>query len=158
MAAKTKTQTNSVPSKSILARLGDGTIQVTLTISRADVDKKREESLKQLIEEIEVPGFRKGKVPKDAALKHIEQQKLYEHMLQFLLPEAYSKAVQEHGLRPILAPRFELVSVEDGKDWQVRAITCELPEIDVKDYKKALNGKGTSKIVLPKDAKDESAD
>lgn len=142
MAAKISTS-------SVLARLGDGTVQLTLIIPQAAVDKKREESLKKMIAEVEVPGFRKGKAPQDTALKHIEQQKLYEHMLQFLLPEAYSKAVQEHSLRPILAPRFELVSVEDGKDWQVRAITCELPSINVKDYKKALQGKGKPKIIVP---------
>lgn len=158
-AKKSTTKSASVGTKSVLAKLQDGTVQLTLTIPQAAVDKKREESLKKLVAEIEVPGFRKGKVPQDTALKQIEQQKLYEHMLQFLLPEAYSKAAQEHNLRPILAPRFELVSVKDGEDWQVRAITCELPSVDVKDYKKALKGKGRPKIVLPKNEKSkQSAD
>lgn len=126
--------------KSTLARQDDGTVQLTLSIPYELVKDKREEALKHLIETLEVPGFRKGKAPKDVALKHIEQQQLYNHMLQHLLPEAYAQAVDEHNLQPILAPRFELVSMEEGEDWQVRATTCELPEVDLGDYKKVILG------------------
>jgi FKBP-type peptidyl-prolyl cis-trans isomerase (trigger factor) len=161
MAAKKQTnKAKSVPTSSVVARLDDGTVQVTMTIAQSLVEEKKELALKQLIEELQVPGFRKGKAPKDAAIKHIEQQKLYEHMLRFLLPEAYAQAVEQHNLRPILAPRFELVSVDDNTDWTVRAITCELPSIDVKDYKKALTGKGKAKIAVPgkKDDDESKAD
>ena len=152
-AKKSKSTPKNVQSSAVVARLDDGTVQVTMTIPYSLVEEKKELALKQLIEDLQVPGFRKGKAPKDAAVKHIEQQKLYEHMLRFLLPEAYAQAVEKHGLRPILAPRFELVSVDDDTDWTVRAITCELPSVDVKDYKKALKGKAKPKIIVPKRSK-----
>ena len=132
--------------KSVLARSDDGTVQLTITIPQTQVAQAREEALRHMSENLEIPGFRKGKAPRDIALKHIEQQKLTEHMLQHLLPEVYAQAVEEHKLRPVLAPRFELVSMDDpssaeaSKDWQVRAITCELPEITLGDYKSSLKG------------------
>ena len=123
---------------SVLARSDDGTVQLTITIPQVQVESSREEALRHMTENLEVPGFRKGKAPRDIALKHIEQQKLTEHMLQHLLPEVYANSVEEHKLQPVLAPRFELISLEDGKDWTVRAITCELPEITLGDYKASL--------------------
>lgn len=144
-------QTKSV-STSVVARLDDNTIQVTITIPYSKVVEKKELALRQLIEELQVPGFRKGKVPKDAAIKHIEQQKLYEHMLRFLLPEAYAESVEKHTLKPILAPRFELVSVNDDSDWTVRAITCELPLFEMGNYKSSIKDTAKTKADHTKDA------
>ncbi|MBI2007545.1 MAG: hypothetical protein HYS83_02505 [Candidatus Blackburnbacteria bacterium] len=125
---------------SVLARQEDGTVQITITIPQDIVRANKEKALKHLVENLEVPGFRKGKAPQDVALKHIETQKLYEHMLQHILPEVYATAVEEYKLKPVLAPRFELVTVDENKDWQIRAITCELPEINLGDYKQTIKG------------------
>ncbi|MAG59806.1 hypothetical protein CMO96_03400 [Candidatus Woesebacteria bacterium] len=149
-------QATKNPNKSVLARQEDGTVQLTINIPQALVQEKKKEALRHIIEELEVPGFRKGKVPEDVALKHIEKQKLYEHVLQHVLPEVYTKAVQEHSLRPAIGPRFELISTDDDKDWSVRATTCELPEINLGDYKKAISdAKSSGKIWVP--GKDSSA-
>lgn len=135
---------------SVLARQDDGTVQITITIPQDVVRANKEEAFKQLVENLEIPGFRKGKAPQDVALKHIDTQKLYEHILQRLLPEAYAVAVEEHKLQPILAPRFELVAIEEDKDWQIRAITCELQEINLGDYKKTIKATATAgKIWVP---------
>lgn len=139
---------------SVLARQEDGTIQITITIPQEVVRINKEEAFKYFVENLEIPGFRKGKAPQDVALKHIDTQKLYEHMLQRLLPEVYASSIEEHKLQPVLAPRFELLSTEEGKDWQVRAITCELPEINLRDYKQNIKtGVATGKIWVP--GKDE---
>lgn len=125
---------------SVLATQEDGTVQLTITVPYALVKEKREEALSHLIQGLEVPGFRKGKVPRDVALKHIEQQQLSNHLLQHLLPEAYTQAIEEHKLQPVLSPRFELVKIDEGEDWVVRGITCELPEVNLGDYKKEILG------------------
>lgn len=150
--------------KSVLATSDDGTVQLTITIPQAQVAEAKKEALKHIIEGLEVPGFRKGKVPEDIAQRHIEKQKLYEHALQHLLPEAYRQAVQEHSLKPVISPRFELLSTDDdsprgeaGKDWSVRATTCELPEITLGDYKKIITGSAKAQdIWVP--GKDPSGD
>lgn len=123
---------------SVLARQDDGTVQITMTIPNELVRKKKEEALSHIAETLEVSGFRKGKAPQDIALKHIDVQKLYEHTLQHLLPEAYADAVEEHKIQPILAPRFELLSIKEDSDWQIRAITCEIPKVDLGDYRQEI--------------------
>lgn len=130
--------------KAVLARLDDGTIQLTISIPLDIVQKTQEKVIEEFVKEIDVPGFRKGKAPADLAAKRLDRQKIYEHTLQHLLPEFYADAVQAHDLRPVLAPRFELISVEDDKDWEVRAVTCELPEIELGDYKVKVKAKVVS--------------
>lgn len=134
--------------KAVLARLDDGTIQITLSIPQEKIAQAQEEVIAEFVKEIEVPGFRKGKAPLDIATKRLDKQKVYEHSLQHLLPEAYANAIEGHQLRPILAPRFELISVEEDKDWVVRAITCEVPSIDLGDYKKAIKDSGKVDLIL----------
>lgn len=125
---------------SVVAKQDDGTVQITITIPNELVREKKEEALSHITETLEVSGFRKGKVPQDIALKHIDTQKLYEHTLQRLLPEAYADAIEEHKIQPILAPRFELLSIKEDSDWQIRAITCELPKVNLGDYKQTIKG------------------
>lgn len=149
MAAKSAKSIES--NHAVLARTEDGTIQLTLTIPNELVQAKKEEALKTLAEKLEIPGFRKGKAPVDLAEKRIDKQDLYNEMLSRMLPDVYADAVEEHKLRPILAPHFEILSVsEENDNWIVRATTCELPTVDVGDYKKTIRGElQAGSIVLP---------
>lgn len=161
MAAKTEEKSSKKSSdnnqyKFVVARTDDGTVQVTVSIPYSIVQSKKEEALKHLIENLEVPGFRKGKAPTDVASKHIDTKKLYEHTLQYLLPEIYEQAIKEYSLKPIINPKFELVSADEGKDWNIRVITSELPEVNLGDYKKTVKEAGkTESIWVP--GKDSSA-
>ncbi|OGY08187.1 MAG: hypothetical protein A2700_00310 [Candidatus Blackburnbacteria bacterium RIFCSPHIGHO2_01_FULL_44_64] len=147
---------------SVLARESNGNIQITLTIPHPLVQEEKEEALQTLTARLEIPGFRPGKAPRDIAEKRIDKQDLYNEMLQKLLPDVYADSVEEHNLRPILAPRFEIVSIDENNDWTVRALTCELPTVDVGDYRKNISGTlSASKIVVPgkndpKDKKESS--
>ena len=126
--------------KSVLAVTDDGTVQLTITIPRKVVESVREESLNHLISELEVAGFRKGRVSREIALKHIDAERLREHMIRHILPDAYGAAIKEHSIRPILLPKFELVKTEVETDWVVRATTCQLPEVELGDYKQMVSG------------------
>ena len=133
--------------KSVLAREDDGTIQLTLTIPQTEVKKTEQEVLVELAKTIEIPGFRRGHAPADQVKASISAQTILEKILSRVLPGAFQKAIGEHEIHPILSPRFELIKAplrqgseeQAGEgDWQVRAITCEAPEVELGDYKKEL--------------------
>ncbi len=134
MAGTKKQQTVS------LAREEDGTIQLTFTIIRNEVEKKLAEVASDMGQKMEVPGFRKGKAPLERIMNQIPREQLIEQGLRDILPKYFSDAVKKYKLKPAMYPKFELISAEEGKDWQIRAITCEIPEIKLNDYKKEVQG------------------
>jgi FKBP-type peptidyl-prolyl cis-trans isomerase (trigger factor) len=125
---------------SVVARESDGNIQITFSIPFSIVKAAEEESIKEFAKGTEIPGFRKGMAPVEKVAEKIPQNRLIEHSLSHILPKALSEAISENKLKIAVYPRFELISAEEGKDWQIRGITCELPEVELGDYKKAVEG------------------
>jgi len=120
---------------STLAKTDTGEVQLTITIPKAQVKKAYDEALKEAVKEVIVPGFRKGKAPQNLAEQRIDKSKLYERVLQQIVPQAYTQAIKEHKLAPIISPKVELLKAQEGQDWEFRATTCERPEVKLGDYK-----------------------
>ena len=135
---------------SVVAREADGNIQITFTIPSTVITKAQDETLLEFAKDAEIPGFRKGKAPLDKVAAKVSQNALIEHSLSHLLPSALGAVMTEHKLKLAIYPKFELVSAEVGKDWQIRGITCELPEVTLGDYKKVIQGENrAASIVVP---------
>lgn len=135
---------------SALQRQEKNTIILTLNVSVADVKKAYERVVDEAVKSAEIKGFRKGKAPRAKVEESLDKVKVNEEILRTVLPKAYADAVREHNIQPIVNPRIEIVSMEEGKDWQFRATTSEKPEIKLGDYKdkvKSITAK--SKIVIP---------
>lgn len=148
-------ETKKTPSSTTIARTDDGTIQFTVTIPWEKIASERKQVAMEMGGNIEIPGFRKGKAPVEKVIKHIPQEQLIEHTLSHLLPELVTEAIKEHKVSPAIYPRFEIISVKEGEDWQVRAITAEIPEIKLGDYKKAISGELASISIKKEPTKDE---
>jgi trigger factor len=133
------------PGKDIaVAKLDDGTVQITFIIPYAQVVKERAHVEKELTEGVEVPGFRKGKAPLEKALEKVPESTIIEHTLQHILPPLLGKAMTEEKLRLAIYPKFELLKANPDEDWMVRAISAELPEVKLGDYKKLIKGEAAS--------------
>lgn len=137
----------------------DGTLELTITIPKKKVTAGYEKSLDQFIKETEIKGFRKGKAPRKKVEEKIGKTKIYEEVLKSLIPEVYVEAVKEQNIKPIINPQISVVSLQEDKDWQIKAITCELPKVDLGDYKgEAKKALASEKIWVPgkdKEKKDE---
>ena len=145
----------SIDANSVVAKSTDGTIQITLSIPFKTINSARDEVIEKLSKNIQVPGFRKGKAPLNKIIEQIPEHKLLEETLNTVLPKSYIDALEKHKIKPAIYPKFELVKSEEGKDWQVRAITCEIPEIDLGNYKELIRSQKESTIWTPdKDKKD----
>lgn len=124
--------------QSVIAKTDTGEVQLTITVPQKEVAEVSDEVLEEAVKNTTVSGFRKGKAPKKIAREKLDKTKLYEQVLQRVISQTYIKALKRHGLKPILSPKVELLKVEEGKDWEFRAITCEAPAIDLGNYKEAL--------------------
>lgn len=121
-----------------LERQANGTISLTITIPWTRVAQVKEAVITELVQKIELPGFRKGKAPREVAEKKLDSGNVYKEVIQKLLPGAYSDAAREHNLHPIVLPKIEIVEAKEGSDWVIRAHTAEKPGVTLGDYKKAI--------------------
>ncbi len=138
--------------KNTMTTSPDGTIEFTITIPWADIQNTYKTVVTETASNAEIAGFRKGKAPKQMVEENIDKTKTYEETIKRLVPKAYTDAVQEHKIAPILMPQVELKDAQEGKDWVISAKTCERPNVTLKDYKKAisdLKAEKTKKIFVP---------
>lgn len=143
---------------SVIARESDGNIQITFTIPYGLIEKAQEETIAEMAKDVDIPGFRKGTAPISKVREKIPQGTLIEHSLGHILPKALSEAVTENKLKIAVYPRFELISAKENEAWQIKGITCELPEVTLGDYKKAVGGalRADSIIVPGKENKEKT--
>lgn len=153
----TKKANNKIKPTSTIARSDDGSIQITFTIPYSEIKENRLKATEELGKEMEIPGFRKGKAPTDKVIDSVDQNKLLEKTLAHILPKLLSDVITKNKLKPAIYPKFELIKANENEDWQIRAKTCELPEVKLGDYKKVIKDNiAPSKIWTPgKDKKDK---
>lgn len=133
-----------------IARKEDGTIILTITIPAGKIKTALEEVMVDVVKNAELPGFRKGMAPRKTVEEKVDKFKIQEDVLRKLLPETYLEAIKEHKLQPIMSPKVHVEKIEEGKDWEFTATTCELPEVKLNDYKKAIkSATAKSKIAVP---------
>lgn len=142
---------------SILAKQEDGTVQLTITIPASEVKKIYQEVLDQVAKDTQVAGFRKGKAPKKIVEDKADKTKIYEQVIQKIVPQAYLEEIKKHGLNPILSPKVELLKVKEDEDWEIRATTCERPNVELGSYKEEVRKTPSSaKIWTPETQKTQN--
>ena len=140
--------------KTAIAREDNGNIQITLNIPYKEIVQAKKIALEEIAKTTEVPGFRKGNAPIAQVEKHVSADKILQKALGKVLPKAFSNIVEKENIKPVVYPKFELINAKENEDWQVRAITCELPEVNLKDYKKIISGEAKSKAIWTPDKGD----
>ncbi len=135
---------------SAVERLPKSTIKITITLPWSEVKESYENVILEIVQEAEIAGFRKGKAPRKLVEEKTDKTKIYDEVINKLLPKAYADSIKDHSLNPIVSPRVKVTKADEGKDWQFEAITCEKPAIILKDYKGEISKlKKVKKIWVP---------
>ena len=109
--------------------------EILVDIAKEDVQKQYTASFEKLQQELTVEGFRKGKAPKAVAEKHLSKDKIYNDLVNTLLSKIYQDIIAKEQLKPVVAPKIELVKAKENEDWQVKITIAEKPIIEIGDYK-----------------------
>ncbi len=148
--------TKKTPNTTAMQKAEDGTITLTITLPQADIKKLWEEEVVLAVKHTKLPGFREGTAPRKLVEEKLDKEKIREEVLKKLLPQAYLAAVEENKIKPIINPKIHIEKLEDDKDWQFTAITCEVPEIKLNNYKEEVKKiTAKSKIIVPGKEKPE---
>ena len=85
--------------------------------------------------QITVPGFRKGKMPKQVFFQMYGEESLYQDALNIVLPEVFADAVAEAGVTTVGQPNIDAESMNKGEAWVLTAEVELAPEIELGEYK-----------------------
>lgn len=108
---------------------------LSVTVPAEKVDKAIDQAFKKVVKQINVPGFRKGKVPRQIFEQRFGVEALYQDAVDILLPEAYGKAIDETGIKPVDQPEINVTSIEKGEDMTFEANVVVEPEVELGNYK-----------------------
>jgi trigger factor len=108
---------------------------LTIEVEAAKVNEGLDAAFKKVVKQVNVPGFRKGKMPRGMFEKRFGVESLYQDALDFILPEAYAKAIEETGIDPIDRPEIDVEQMEKGKELIFTAKVQVKPEVKLGDYK-----------------------
>jgi trigger factor len=113
-------------------------VEVEISIQWDAVSAKRAEVIAQAIATVEVPGFRKGKAPRDLAEKQLNPDKVYEMTIRGVIPTIYDEIIAKEKLNPIASPSIDLKEAKENEPWKLTMTIPLIPVVKLKDYKKAI--------------------
>ena len=109
--------------------------KLTVQVSAEELEKAIQQAFLKNKNRFNVPGFRKGKVPRQMIEKMYGKGIFYEDAVNSILPGAYSKAADECGLEIVSRPEIDVTEVESGKGVTFTATVAVKPEVILGQYK-----------------------
>ncbi|WP_428909304.1 trigger factor [Niallia sp. Krafla_26] len=108
---------------------------LTVEVEVEKVNESLDAAFKKVVKQINVPGFRKGKMPRPLFEKRFGVESLYQDAIDLMLPEAYSSAIEETGIEPVDQPEIDVEQIEKGKSFIFTAKVTVKPEVKLGEYK-----------------------
>ena len=108
---------------------------VTFTIGQDKIQPALDQAFNKVKKNLNVPGFRKGHMPRAVFNQKFGEEALYDDALNAILPSAYEAAIAELGLDVVAQPKIDVKSIEKGQDWTLTAEVVTKPEVKLGAYK-----------------------
>lgn len=109
--------------------------KLTIEVSAEELEKALQKAYLKNKNKISVPGFRKGKVPRQMIEKMYGPEVFYDDAANALIPDAYAEAADECELKLVSRPSIEVVQIEKGQPFIFTAEVAVKPEVTLGQYK-----------------------
>ena len=109
--------------------------KLTIEVPASELEKALQSAYMKQKNKISLPGFRKGKVPRQMIEKMYGAEIFYDDAANALIPKAYADAYDECELDIVSRPEIDVVQIEKGKDFIFTATVATKPEVTLGEYK-----------------------
>ena len=109
--------------------------KLTIEVSAEELEGAIQKSYLRQRGKVNIPGFRKGKVPRQVMEKMFGVEVFYEDAANTLIPDAYAKAYDEADIDIVSQPSIEVTQIEKGKPFIFTAEVAVRPEVKLGEYK-----------------------
>ncbi|MCL2337170.1 MAG: trigger factor [Firmicutes bacterium] len=132
--------------KATAEKLENNEVLLDVEVDAEQLDKAMEQAYRKLVKTVNVPGFRKGKVPRVVFENLVGKAAIYNEAVEIVVPEAYMQAVEETKVEPVAQPKVDLVQVEEGKPVKFTATVRVKPEVTLGQYAGLEVAKPTTEV------------
>ena len=111
------------------------TLVIEVSVSEEEVKKAFASATQRIANEVSIPGFRKGKAPRNVLENRIGKEAFEAEAFEAVVNRTYPKALEELSVEPVVQPEIEKVSFEEGKAGSYKATIIVKPQIELGEYK-----------------------
>jgi len=108
---------------------------LTIEVSAEDFNNALDQAFKKVVKDVQIPGFRKGRIPRNIFENRFGVESLYQDAVDFVLPGAYTKAIDETGIEPIDQPSIDVGEINKNEPVVFTATVQVKPEVTLGEYK-----------------------
>lgn len=120
--------------KSSIEKLNETRVKLTVEVPFEELSAEIDQAYKSIAAQVNIPGFRKGKAPRQLIDARIGRGPILEQVVNDMLPVRYEKALNEHDVTPLGSPEIDITKLEDGELIEFTAEVDTRPEITIPDF------------------------
>ncbi len=109
--------------------------ELTINVSADQFDEALNEAYKKVVKTVSLPGFRKGRIPRNIFEKQFGVESLFQDAVDIILPSAYEEAINQTEIFPVDQPEVDIDQIKKGKELIFKAVVTVKPEVKLGEYK-----------------------
>lgn len=120
--------------KTSVDKLSDTRVKLNVTVPFDELGKEIDQAYKAIAQQVNIPGFRRGKAPRQLIDARFGRGPILEQVVNDMLPNRYEQALAENDLNPLGQPDIDVTKIEDNDVVEFTAEIDVRPEIEVPDF------------------------
>ncbi|MBQ9267458.1 MAG: trigger factor [Clostridia bacterium] len=116
-------------------KLENSQVKLEITIEAEKFEEGMQKAFFRNAKHFNVPGFRKGKAPRNIVERYYGESVLYEEAFNIIVPEIYDEVIKENNIEAVSNPDIDITQIGSGKDLIFTAIVTVKPEVKLGKYK-----------------------
>ena len=113
----------------------DGKVVIAFSATKEEFAKGLDQAFKRAVKRVNAPGFRKGKLPRAVFNKMYGEEALYQDAVDYVLPRAYTKAIDELEVSPLAMPDIDVKEISKEEGVKFEAVVTVKPNVKLGEYK-----------------------
>ena len=122
--------------KTSVDKLSDTRVKLNVSVPFDELGKEIDQAYKAIAQQVNIPGFRRGKAPRQLIDARFGRGPILEQVVNDMLPTRYEQALAENEINPLGQPEIEVTKIEDNDVVEFTAEVDIRPEIEVPDFSK----------------------
>lgn len=120
--------------KTSVEKLSDTRVKLNVNVPFDELSQEIDQAYKAIAQQVSIPGFRKGKAPRQLIDARFGRGPILEQVINDMLPTRYQQACEENELKVIGQPKIDIAKIEDNDFVEFTAEVDVRPEVDVPDF------------------------